>query len=418
MDDRGKPREVTEIAGSYELRAMRPDELEPYLDALGRAFGEVLSNEVVAAEREVFEPDRFLAVVTRDGAIVGTAGAVTFDLAMPGSATVGCAGVTVVSVRQDHRRRGLLTRMMRRLLDDARERREPLAALWASEGAIYGRYGFGPGIPLLELRVPRAQLRLRAPVPPTGVEVIEPEVALERIPPLYDRARRDRSGMLSRHEGWWRYLLVHDPPDERDGAGPRTIAVLPDGGYVAYRLKPRWQEGVPQATVQVEELLALHPEATATLWSYLAATDLATTIRAPARPIDDPLASLVIDGTQVRASRFSPVYLRILDVAAALEARHYLVDGQLTLAVDDPMYAEVSGTYHLEVADGQARCERGSGPADLRLGIEELSTVLLGAVPPRVLADARRIEQVTAGAVDRLGLLLTAPVAPWQPSEF
>lgn len=416
MSEPGGP---TSGPDDLEMRAITSDEFPTFLDQLDRAFGEDMPEEAIAAMRRIFEFDRSIAVFSPAGDMVATAGAYTFDLALPGGTEAPCSGVTVVSVRQDHRRRGLLNRMMRHLLDDAERRGEPIAALWASEGAIYGRYGFGPAIPMQRLQVPRAKLVLRDPVPTSDIEVVAPEDAPERLAPLYEAARRQRPGLLSRTEAWWHHLVVHDPPGERDGAGPRTIAVLPDGGYVIYRLRPRWGEaGVPDGVVIVAEMIALHPEATAALWSYLAMTDLAASVRAPVRPLDDPLPAMVIDASQVQATSFPPVYLRILDVATAFEARRYRVDGRLTFAVDDPTYPERSGTFLLEAADGVARCEPTTEDPQLRLGTEALSTVFLGGVSPRLLAAARRIDELDAGALDRFAALLASDAAPLQTSEF
>lgn len=414
------------------LQRVDPDELPVYLRAVDRAFGEEPSDAVIASFREVAEPARFLAVRDEFDAIVGTAGSFSFDVAVPGGATAGCAGVTVVGVRQDHRRQGLLSAMMHVLLDDAREREEPFAALWASEGAIYGRYGFGTAIPLQELRVAREHLRFRDDVaaaapPASDVEVVSSEQALARFPAIFDRARQRRAGMMSRSGAWWRRLVAHDHKDERDGGGPRTLAVLGDRGYVSIRLKPRWDDGLPAGTAVVEELAAVDPQAEAALWRFVATTDLAADILACARPLDDPLAAMLRNPMQVRARRFPPVYLRLVDVATVLSTRRYDLlagddpparGGTLTVEVADATLPDQAGRYHLEVADGEGSCERTDRAPDLVIGAEELATVYLGGVSVRTLVDAGRVEQRTPGAADRLTRLLATPRAPWQPSEF
>lgn len=402
-----------------EMRAVTEDETSGFVATLAQAFGEEISEEALASELRVFERDRSLAVFRPDGDMVATSGAYSFELALPGGASAPCSGVTLVSVRQDHRRRGLLTRMMRHLLDDARDRGEPFAALWASEGAIYGRYGFGPAVPMQRLQIPRAKLVLRDPVSTSGIEVVAAEEAAEQLAPLYEEARQQRPGLLSRSADWWHHLVANDPAGDRNGAGPRLVAVLPEGGYALYRLRPKWVDhGVADGTVVVHELISLHPEATAALWSYLAMTDLAGTVRAPARPLDDPLQAMVVDGSQVQATTYPPMYLRVLDVPAAFEARGYLVDGSIILAVEDPVYPERSGTFHLEVVDGIGRCEPTTAEPELSMSSESLSTVFLGGESPRVLAEARRVHEVTLGAVVRLERLLATNAAPLQTSGF
>ena len=400
------------------IRRVADDEFNAYGSAIEAAFGEELSPSRLELERSTFEPDRSLGVFTSDGEVVGSSGAFSFELSLPGGTSAACAGVTAVSVRQDHRRRGLLTAMMHRLLAQADERGEPFAALWASEGGIYGRYGFGPAIPTTRIEVARDRLVLRDPVSAAQVRVIGAAAAVGPVAELYERARSQRPGLLSRSAAWWHRLLVHDPVDERDGAGPRTIAVLPDGGYVVYRLQPRWERDVPSGTVRVEELVSLHPRATAQLWTYLGASDLATTITAQGRPTDDPLRSMVVDPAHVHVRSGSPVYLRILDVPAALEARRYLADEQIILEVTDPLFPARSGRFEVAVTDGVAQVTRTDAAADVALGIEALGSLCLGGVRPTVLRQAGRLDERRSGAVARSERLLASDQAPMQSSEF
>ncbi len=418
MDHLGTSHKSTDGLGNIQIRRVADEEFEAYGRAIEGAFGGELSPAQLEIERSTFEPDRFLGVFTPDGEVVGSAGAFSFELSLPGGTSAACAGVTAVAVRQDHRRRGLLTAMMHRLLAQADERGEPVAALWASEGGIYGRYGFGPAIPTSRIEVARDRLVLRDPVSADGVRVIDPAGAVRPVGELYDRARSQRPGLLSRSAAWWHRLLVHDPADERDGAGPRTIAVLPDGGYVVYRLQPRWEHDVPTGTVHVEELVSLHPRATAQLWTFLAASDLATTISAIGRPSDDPLRSMVVDPAQVHVRSGSPVYLRILDVPAALMARRYLVDDALVLDVTDPLYPQRSGRFEVVVTDGVAQVSPTHADADLALSIEELGMLYLGGVRPTVLRQAGRLVERRPGAVARSEGLLAAERAPMHCSEF
>ncbi len=401
-----------------ELRIVTDGEFPAFAQAVEQAFGEELTDEQQRLELTTFEPERFFGVFTPDGEVVGTCGAFSFDLALPGGEVAGCAGVTAVGVRQDHRRRGLLTAMMARLLAQADDLGEPFAALFASEGAIYGRYGFGPAIPTLRLEVPRARLDLRTPVDTRDVRLLPVDAALRELPELYRRARSQRPGLLSRTDAWWYRLVAHDPLGDRDGAGPRMCAMTPNGGYALYRLRSRWEHDAPCGTVVVEELVSLYPMATAQLWSFLAATDLATTVTAAGRPSDDPLRSLVRDPVQVRTREGPAMYLRLLDVPAALAARRYLVDDTVVLGVTDPLYPTRSGSFRLQVNDGVGRAERTDAHPDLHLGVEELGMLYLGGVRSTVLAQAGRIDAPVAGAIQRLERLFAGELAPVQCSEF
>lgn len=129
-------------------------------------FANELSDETIAAWRGLIEPQRFFAAKI-DGTIVGSAGATGRQLTVPGGRTAPCAAITAVAVRIDHRRQGLLRRLMAQLLVDAQRRGEPFAALMASEPAIYGRFGFGLAIPTVNLTVERAWAQLRRP--PVGM---------------------------------------------------------------------------------------------------------------------------------------------------------------------------------------------------------------------------------------------------------
>lgn len=400
------------------VRTVTEAEIPAYARSIDAAFGEEMSDERLAVERRTFEPERFLGAFAPDGQVVGSAGAFTFDLALPGGTSAGCAGITAVAVRQDHRRRGLLTSLLGRLLTQAHDRQEPFAALWASEGAIYGRYGFGPAIPTIRIDVPRAQLRLRDPVDSRDVRVLPGEQALEELPDLYARARAQRPGLLSRHGGWWQRLVVDDPVADREGAGPRTVAVLPDGGYLLYRLRPRWEDAVPCGTVEVEEFVSLHPRATAALWAFLAATDLASSVTVRGCPTDEPLHAMVHDPAQVRIRSGAPVYLRILDVPAALAARRYLVDESVVLAVTEPSAPERPITCALEVVDGVGHAEPTTAAPDVRLGVEELAMLYLGGIRPSVLVQAGRLVVAAPGVVPRLDRLFASAAAPMQPSGF
>lgn len=404
-----------------QLRPITDDELAAYLRLLEHAFGEDVSDEEVERFRIVAEPDRFLAAVGADGTIVGTAGAYTFDVSLPGGGTAPCAGVTVVSVRADHRRQGLLTRMMQAVLEDASRRGEPFAALWASESGIYGRFGFGPAIPTVRIEVPRDRSRFRAEVraDPAAVRIVDAAGALEQLPPVYEQLRRQRPGMLSRPEPWWRRWLGADPKEHRDGAGPRVHALLDGRGYAVYRLKPNWDESVtPDGTVVVEELVGLDPPAQATLWRFVIDTDLSVRTRAYGRPADEVLPLLVAEPAYVRHSAGEPVYVRLLDLPVALTARSYAADGRVVLGVRDAFRPDNSGSWCLEVAGGEARCTATDEAPEIVLDTRDLATVVFGGERTTRLAAAGVVELHRPEAAAMLDRLLATELAPWHTGMF
>ncbi|MCA1722406.1 MAG: GNAT family N-acetyltransferase, partial [Actinobacteria bacterium] len=250
-----------------ETRALTSADLAASWQLLEHAFGGANSPEDWDVELALVEPARFLG--TFDGEqVVAVAGAFALEMTVPGGPQP-VAGVTWVGVRPTHRRRGLATGLMRRQLDDLRAAGEPVAALWASQGAIYQRFGYGPAAWDLALTVPSGAAFTR-PVSTTGLRMADPDVAV--LAPVYDAVRRTRTGWAARDETWWPYRLF-DPEHRRSGAAP-LLSVLADGpsgveGYALYTTKQQWAAGTPRSEVHVREVVSTNPDAYARLWRYL-----------------------------------------------------------------------------------------------------------------------------------------------------
>jgi predicted acetyltransferase len=405
------------IAREVTLERLEDGDLGTFVRAFDLTFGHQTSEEGVERLRRVVDPDRFLAA-RADGAIVGTSGAYRFELSLPGASPAPCAGITLVSVRADHRRRGLLRRMMARLLDDAAERGEPFAALWASEDAIYGRFGFGPAAPTSRLEVDRARVRFRDEGPVDDVELVDADEARVRFPAIYDAARRDRHVLFGRSPAWWEARDLADPPERRDGAGEKRFAVLGDRGFAIHRLRSAWGAGGPEGTVEVHDLVALDASARAALWRFVVDTDLSTRTTAHRRPADDPLPSMLVDPAAARMEQDGPLYVRLVDVPGALSARRYPVDGSLVLEVRDAFRPANDGRWRLRSEDGTATCTPTDAPADLVLDAETLAAVALGGTRASTLAAAGRIEVRDPVALGRTDRLFATDLAPWHGFMF
>ncbi|MEX2551099.1 MAG: GNAT family N-acetyltransferase [Nitriliruptoraceae bacterium] len=400
-----------------QLRSIDPDELERFVTAFRAVFGGQPDEQGMARARLRLETDRAFVGVDQHGEVVATAGAFSFRMSLPGGGQTGCAGVSMVSVRTDHRRQGLLTRLMGLLFEQARERGEPLAALWASEAPIYGRYGFGPAIPTLELTFERDHAGLQIPAAPGLVELVDRATARRSFPPIRASVATTRPGMLARSEGFWDSILDEEQ-NSSSTTGPRQHALVPGRGYALYRLKPEWTAGAPTGTVEVSELHALDPEAAAALWRFVTDVDLAATTVAGHRPPDDPALAMVRDTVRTRALFDWALQVRVLDVAGALAERGYATDGTIVLEVADAQIPEQDGCWQLHVADGEASCTRTGERPDLRLDVSSLSTVYLGGVRTTQLAAAGRVVEVTPGAAGRLDQMLATPLAPWHEGMF
>ena len=405
-----------------EIRPVSSDEFPAFLRTTEGAFHEDVSDEDVASWAKVFEPERSLAVL-EDGAMVATAAALTRELTLPG-ARMSVACITAVGVLPTHRRRGLLTELMRRQLDDVRAAGESVAALWASEPVIYGRFGYGLAARHGFATVPTTGARLRAGLPaPAGRTVLlEPADAVERIAPLYDRVRRERVGHLDRAGAWWD-LRVYDPEAHRAGRGALRAAVheAPDGtvdGYALYGVKLDWSEGGPNSVVIVRELVTDGPAAVAGVWSYLLGLDLTRSIEAWPFAPDLPPNEIVEGPQRPRTTLGSNLWVRLVDVGAALAARTYNAPFAVVFEVEDAFCPWNTGRHRLVWDGAVATCEATDDAPDLALGVGELGAAYLGGPSLAALASVGRVRELRAGALDPVSLAFRTAREPWCPEMF
>jgi predicted acetyltransferase len=303
---------------------------------------------------------------------------------------------------------------MRRQLEDVRERGEPVAVLWASEGGIYARFGFGVGTrnARLTARRPAAQLA-EPPSPGDPLRAGPAGEHLEAMRAGYEALRPTRAGMLDRPGAWWQERL-HDAPDERDGAQPLQ-AVVADGGYAVYAVRPRRDEhGELAGEVRVRELVATTPAARATLWAFLLDQDLTTTITWDMAPVDEPLWLMLRDPDAARYVIEAGLWVRLVDVAAALAARTYATDPDVVLEVADAFCPWNEGRYRL--AGGT--CEPTTAAPDLALDVADLGAAYLGGVTFHELAEAGRVRELRTGALARASAAFRGDAAPWCPETF
>ncbi|MFJ7147699.1 GNAT family N-acetyltransferase [Streptomyces sp. NPDC100445] len=404
-------------------RVLREDEWDRWHDALYRSFGAgPAPAEERALDRSVTEFERSLAVWDGD-AIVGTAGAFSFRMTVPGGAAVPAAGVTMVGVAATHRRRGVLTSMMRRQLDDVRALGEPLAVLTASEPAIYGRFGYGAATFRVGAEIDTARVTLA--VPPGTDEVrlryAEPADVLDACEAVYAALVPLRPGMLVRQPGWERAGLL-DPESGREGGSAlRCVVAERDGavsGYVRFHTRGGWSESGADGTVHLRALAALDPVTEAALWRFLFGIDLMTTLSVRSRPVDDAWRFLVSDTRRCKPRLGDDAYVRLVDVGAALSARTYLAPVDVVLEVADAFCPWNAGRWRLTGDAKGASCERTADAAELSLSVRELGAAYLGGVSLLSLAAAGRVRELRAGALARASVAFGSAVAPWLPHGF
>jgi predicted acetyltransferase len=316
--------------------------------------------------------------------------------------------------------------MMRRQLTELHEQeREPVAALWAAEWPIYGRFGYAPATFHGGFSGRTERLRLRPDVDlGTGrVALVEADVYQAAAAALYDDLRRVVPGHLARDERWWTRRL-RDDPEDRSGATARRylLHTEADGtvtGYAAWRTKARWtDDGEPDFTATVEEVRASSTPAYAALWKVLLSIDLVRTIQVEKPSVDDPLRHLLTDGRALNSRPADGLWVRLVDVGRALAARRYPTPIDLVIEVRDEFCPWNAGRWRLAGHPAGGYCGRTDLDPDLVLGIEELSAVYLGGVPLATLQAAGRVTEVSPGAVALASTAFGWPVTPWCPDEF
>ncbi|MGW4029058.1 GNAT family N-acetyltransferase [Streptomyces sp. NPDC004838] len=402
-----------------ELRTLRPTEWDAWYAGLERASGGSKGTEHRELVRGLTDFDRSLAAFDGDEC-VGTAGSFGFEVTVPGGGLVPFAGVTMVSVAATHRRRGILTSMMRRQLDDIREWGEPLAMLKASEPAIYGRFGYGVASRQLKAEIDTSRVRLEAlpaDVDAVRLRQVAPIDATAECESVYARAVPSRPGMPARLPGW-DTLQVFD----RDPASPlQCVLAERDGevtGYALFRHRSAWDVYGPKGTVELQDLHALEPSSGAALWRFLFGIDLTSTLSLDNRPVDEPLFHLVSDPRRCGLRVWDGLYVRPVDVGAALAARTYRVPVDVVLEVEDSFCPWNEGRWRLSGDAKGAVCERTADAADVVLSVRELGAMYLGGAALRELEAAGRVRAVSRAAAEAASLAFGGEVAPWGPHDF
>lgn len=406
------------------IRRLRPGEQDAFIESVRIPF---LDPVVEGAPEEPWvdrarrrtDPERSWVAEDR-GRFVANCAIHSMDLTVPAPPGRPCpvvpmGGVTAVGVHPTHRRRGLLTRLMAEMLADCRRRGEPVAGLHASESAIYGRFGFGLASQAATCTIDSREARMLVPPPPLGLQFLGRGEAAKILPELFDRQRRTRAGEVNRDAIRWEELLADEPARRQGGKGAFIAAC--DEGYVVYRAVESpgaWQRG----SIVVEELRGMSAEVEAGLWKFVFDLDLADEVTAARRPVDEPLGWRLADPRQLRVTGTEDrLWLRILDVPAALTARGYRLAGRLVLdVVAPPAGADPGdpavGRWLLDAGPDGAVCgPAGAGrPADLRLDLTALGSLYLGATAASSLAAAGRVEELTPGSLRVAdGLLGTWP---------
>jgi predicted acetyltransferase len=410
-----------------DVRPVTEAELPEWVRALNTGFlrEPTVGEELLAARRAQFVPGRLLGAFDGDRC-VATYRSFDQELTAVGGALVPADAVSNVTVSPTHRRRGLLSRMMAHDLAAARERGDVVATLIAAEYPIYGRYGFGPATTVTEwtVDVPRTGLDPRWAGPRDGgrIDLVDVEEVRELGPKLHERLRRAQPGAVSRTELWWRSATgaVRFEPSwtEPFHAVYRSAAGEVEG-MVSYVADDAWGDAKqPLNTATVKWLIGVTPAAERALWHYLCSIDWVVRVKSGRRAPDDLLPLFLPDPRAARITTQADwLWVRILDVVRALEARTYGASGALVLEVVDP-YPAAGGRWLLEASPDGASCTATTRDADLVLGAGELASLWLGDESAPRLAALGRVREERAGAARTADALLRTPRRPWCPDMF
>jgi predicted acetyltransferase len=400
---------------TVEVRVCAPDEVGRALEPIWHYFGGRAEPEDVERLSTILPAERVHAAF-EDGAVVGGAGAYLFETTVPGGAQVPTAGVMAVGVLPTHRRRGVLTQLMRRQLTDAHARGEPLATLYASEGAIYPRFGYGLASLSGDIELPKEHAVLWDDEPLGQARLVDTEEeVLELLPGIYDRVQGETVGMFTRTQDWWRVRRLARRSGRPGGEQMRVVIEL-DGtleAYALYRLNFAAEHMISGTTLEISEALGTSPRALAAIWRYLLGIDWVAKISAYWLPLDHPLLLWLREPRRMRYSVAEAVWVRLVDVGAALAARE-LGEGAVVLDVRDEFCPWNQARWRVAAE----RVDRTTAEADLRLDVNELGSVYLGGFTFDQLHRAERLDELKEGAVARADELFRTERQPWCPELF
>jgi predicted acetyltransferase len=402
-----------------ETRPIVVDEVRPFQEHFRRVLGfGPPSDAEVERDQKTWDLSRSLATFD-NGQIVGSTHSYLFDFALPGGASVGAAGVTAVAVQTTHRRRGIVSELMRRQLAEAAEREEPVAILVASEGAIYRRFGYGIGTWAIDVEVDTRETRgFTAPSGDGVIKVVDETAADDLFPAIHERARVMTPGGITRPKSWWESIAA----DRKAGAETHIIYESASGsqdGYARYQINSKWEGGVPQHKLAGNEMMSCTHEAAAALWRHLLSADLVRTVEVWNRPVDEPLKWWLANPRALRVKGVRDhIWVRPLDVAALLSGRRYREDLDVVLEIVDDFGGQASGRYVLTATGGAAECSRTDRPGDLVMHVSDLGSILLGGVSLAELHAAGRIDETKAGSVKQADDAFRWSPQPWSNQYF
>jgi predicted acetyltransferase len=327
-----------------------------------------------------------------------------------------------VTVRASHRRRGVLTDMMRRQLDELARRDEPVAILIASEAPIYGRFGYGAASENARIEVASDRVRFAGPAPCGTVRYVDAVEFRRLAPPVYERFRLAQPGAIGRSARWWDMTTGILPRPGGEGPGFMAVHADDDGrpdGYVRYTVAEAWTGRAAASSIVLKDLVATSADAYEALWRLVTSADWIVSVTGDDRPTREPLASLVSDPRHVvQRDRADFLWVHLVDVPAALAARRYRVADRIVIELAPGFGTRDCVRVALDAGPDGAACEPTAEAADLTLTRSDLGAAYLGSTPLWPAAAARRVEAHRPGAVEAFDRMFGQDRPAWCHTWF
>ncbi|KAA1400141.1 GNAT family N-acetyltransferase [Aeromicrobium ginsengisoli] len=389
--------------------------------AESRGFHSPVQTEAAIEQRHSYFDDRRITGVYDDSVPVPQEPVATTmvwpaDLTVPGRRTVQSWAISDVTVAPTHRRRGVARALLEAELRTAQAHGAPIATLTVSESTIYGHFGFGPAALARDLTIDTRRAKWTGPRPAGRVHFVTADQLLEPGLALVERVRLTTPGQIA-YDGilWDRQLglMVDDEVAKKQ----RFVRYDDESGrmqgFASYTLNENPAD-FTQHRLDLLHLVTATDDAYAALWRFVLEMDLVSEVKAHLRPVDEPVRWMVSDFRAVKVAELDHLWIRILDVPAALEARTYATPGRLVLSVSDP-FGAADGSWVLDVDDtGTPTVTPTDDPADVSLTVEELAAIYLGGASPVMLHAAGRVR----GDAARLEAMFRSPVAPFLSHWF
>lgn len=401
----------------YRLVDVIPDRFDERMDVNEWGFAFALPPEARQSSIASYPWERARGIEVADaqngpvGQLAATHASFETPLRVPGGGEVAAAGLSWVSVHPAHRRRGLLRAMIVDHFSRSLKRKEFVSILYASESQIYQRYGYGHAGHALTVDLGRRPTLREVSGADALVAHLENADPTTHAPIIHAvQSRMTRPGTITRPDKFLTGEILTDIPQSRDHPERLRIAFVEDehgpAAWATFSRRISWENGQPKGTVYVQAWGAATAPATHRLVSLITDLDLMVSCKVPRVAVDDPLLHLLED-QRPSMNAVDNLWVRVLDVGNALKGRGFAGATDVTLAVTDATLPANDGIWRLQTDEaGQlTTCERtgdrGSGPADIELGIQELSAAYLGGVTLSALGNAGLVTENTAGKLEQ-----------------